>query len=159
MIDIQEILERQLDYNYAIACAGLNDNYGANIGKVLLKSFGNDVKNKAKAYAAAGSDARMNGCELPVVINSGSGNQGMTCSLPVIIYAQELKVSKEKMFRALALSNLVAIHEKSGIGTLEIQLKSIVMKREHRLVKVHVLHIYRFKAILRWRKKVAIWMH
>ena len=118
MIDIQEILERQLDYNYAIACAGLNDNYGANIGKVLLKSFGNDVKNKAKAYAAAGSDARMNGCELPVVINSGSGNQGMTCSLPVIIYAQELKVSKEKMFRALALSNLVAIHEKSGSGTL-----------------------------------------
>ena len=85
LIDIQEILERQLDYNYAIACAGLNDNYGANIGKVLLKSFGNDVKNKAKAYAAAGSDARMNGCELPVVINSGSGNQGMTCSLPVII--------------------------------------------------------------------------
>ena len=63
LIDIQEILERQLDYNYAIACAGLNDNYGANIGKVLLKSFGNDVKNKAKAYAAAGSDARMNGCE------------------------------------------------------------------------------------------------
>ena len=118
LTDIQDILERQIDYNYAIACAGLNDNYGANIGKVLLKSFGNDVKNKAKAYAAAGSDARMNGCELPVVINSGSGNQGMTCSLPVIIYAQELKVSKEKMFRALALSNLVAIHEKSGIGTL-----------------------------------------
>lgn len=96
LTDIQDILERQIDYNYAIACAGLNDNYGANIGKVLLKSFGNDVKNKAKAYAAAGSDARMNGCELPVVINSGSGNQGMTCSLPVIIYAQELKVSKEK---------------------------------------------------------------
>ena len=118
LTDIQDILERQIDYNYAIACAGLNDNYGANIGKVLLKSFGNDVKNKAKAYAAAGSDARMNGCELPVVINSGSGNQGMTCSLPVIIYAQELKVSKEKMLRALALSNLVAIHEKSGIGTL-----------------------------------------
>ena len=84
LTDIQDILERQIDYNYAIACAGLNDNYGANIGKVLLKSFGNDVKNKAKAYAAAGSDARMNGCELPVVINSGSGNQGMTCSLPVI---------------------------------------------------------------------------
>ena len=118
LTDIQDILERQIDYNYAIACAGLKDNYGANIGKVLLKSFGNDVKNKAKAYAAAGSDARMNGCELPVVINSGSGNQGMTCSLPVIIYAQELKVSKEKMLRALALSNLVAIHEKSGIGTL-----------------------------------------
>mgnify|MGYP000691894024 FL=1 len=96
LTDIQDILERQIDYNYAIACAGLKDNYGANIGKVLLKSFGNDVKNKAKAYAAAGSDARMNGCELPVVINSGSGNQGMTCSLPVIIYAQELKVSKEK---------------------------------------------------------------
>ena len=120
LTDIQDILERQIDYNYAIACAGLNDNYGANIGKVLLKSFGNDVKNKAKAYAAAGSDARMNGCELPVVINSGSGNQGMTCSLPVIIYTQELKVSKEKMLRALALSNLVAIHEKSGIGTYQL---------------------------------------
>ena len=123
LLDIKDIYDfiktvELTDIQDAIACAGLNDNYGANIGKVLLKSFGNDVKNKAKAYAAAGSDARMNGCELPVVINSGSGNQGMTCSLPVIIYAQELKVSKEKMFRALALSNLVAIHEKSGIGTL-----------------------------------------
>lgn len=116
--DIQPVLERQIAYNSAIADAGLKDNYGANIGKVLLKSFGNDVKNKAKAYAAAGSDARMNGCELPVVINSGSGNQGMTCSLPVIVYAKELQVSHETLLRALALSNLVAIHEKSGIGTL-----------------------------------------
>lgn len=118
MSDIQPVLDRQIAYNSAIAEAGLKDNYGANIGKVLLKSFGNDVKNKAKAYAAAGSDARMNGCELPVVINSGSGNQGMTCSLPVIVYAKELQVSHETLLRALALSNLVAIHEKSGIGTL-----------------------------------------
>ncbi len=118
LIDIHDVIDRQIEYNYKIACEGLEHNYGANIGKVLLKSFGDDVKNKAKAYAAAGSDARMNGCELPVVINSGSGNQGMTCSLPVIVYAQDLKVSYEKMVRALVLSNLVSIYEKSGIGTL-----------------------------------------
>lgn len=118
LCDIQDILERQVAYNSAIAEAGLRENYGANIGKVLLKSFGNDVRTRAKAYAAAGSDARMNGCELPVVINSGSGNQGMTCSLPVLVYAKELQVSHETLLRALALSNLVAIHEKSGIGTL-----------------------------------------
>ena len=118
MEEVQTLLEQQLAYNMSIAREGLTKNYGANVGSTILKRYGNDVRNGARALPAAGSDARMNGCELPVVINSGSGNQGMTCSLPVIIYAQELKVSKEKMFRALALSNLVAIHEKSGIGTL-----------------------------------------
>ena len=114
--DVKELLDQMIECNTAIAQEGMNGDYGANIGKVI--AIRKDLPSLLKAYAAAGSDARMNGCELPVVINSGSGNQGITCSLPVIIYAQELKVSKEKMFRALALSNLVAIHEKSGIGTL-----------------------------------------
>ena len=116
--DIREVLSRQIEYNSAIADEGLAGNYGANIGTVLLNTYGNDVRTRAKARAAAGSDARMNGCELPVVINSGSGNQGMTCSLPVIEYARELKVPKEKMYRALVVSNLVAIHQKTYIGSL-----------------------------------------
>lgn len=116
--DIMEVLQRQIDYNTAIAEEGLRGNYGANIGNVILEAYGDDVRNRAKAMAAAGSDARMNGCELPVIINSGSGNQGMTCSLPVLEYAKELKADREKMFRALALSNLVAIHQKTGIGRL-----------------------------------------
>lgn len=102
----------------AIAEEGITGNYGANIGKVLLQCSDPDVKTRAKAKAAAASDARMNGCELPVVINSGSGNQGITCSVPVVEYARELHVEKEKLYRALVLSNLVAIHEKTGIGTL-----------------------------------------
>jgi L-cysteine desulfidase len=111
--DIRDVLERQKRYNMAIAEEGLRGDYGANIGKVLLKMYGNnDVRVRAKAMAAAGSDARMNGCELPVVINSGSGNQGITVSVPVIVYAQELKVSDEKMYRALALANLTAIHQR-----------------------------------------------
>lgn len=116
--DIRDILKRQIDYNTEIAEEGLRGNYGANIGSVILESYGNDVRNRAKAMAAAGSDARMNGCELPVIINSGSGNQGLTCSLPVLEYAKELNVDREKMYRALALSNLVAIHQKTGIGRL-----------------------------------------
>lgn len=116
--DIRDVLQRQIDYNTAIAQEGLRGDYGANIGSVILDSYGDDVRNRAKAMAAAGSDARMNGCELPVIINSGSGNQGMTCSLPVLEYAQELNADKETMFRALALSNLVAIHQKTGIGRL-----------------------------------------
>ena len=116
--DVRSILEPQIRCNMAIAEEGLRGNYGANIGSVLLDMEGNDVRVRAKAYAAAGSDARMNGCELPVVINSGSGNQGMTCSLPVIEYARELKVPKEKMYRALVVSNLVAIHQKNYIGSL-----------------------------------------
>lgn len=116
--DVREILYRQITYNTAIADEGLRGDYGANIGSVLLSMYGDDVRNRAKARAAAGSDARMNGCELPVVINAGSGNQGMTCSIPVLEYAKELKVGEEKTYRALALSNLIAIHQKTGIGRL-----------------------------------------
>ncbi|GLC83106.1 L-cysteine desulfidase family protein [Lacrimispora brassicae] len=115
---IREILDRQIQYNWAIAEEGLKENYGANIGKVLLKNSGNDLSIKARAMAAAASDARMNGCGLPVVINSGSGNQGITVSVPVIVYAKALKVSEEKMYRALALSNLASIHQKTPIGRL-----------------------------------------
>ena len=116
--DIREIIQRQIDYNTAIAHAGLNGEYGANIGRVLLFSYGDTVYNRAKAWAAAGSDARMSGCELPVIINSGSGNQGMTASLPVIVYAKELGVSEDVLFRALVVSNLITIHLKTGIGCL-----------------------------------------
>lgn len=115
--DIKEIIKRQIDYNSAIAKVGLAKDYGANIGSVLLKT-GNDIVTRAKAFAAAGSDARMSGCDLPVVINSGSGNQGITVSLPIIVYAQELKVSNDKLYRALVLANLIAIHQKTGIGRL-----------------------------------------
>ena len=118
LCDIEETIKRQIVYNTAIAEEGLHNDYGANIGSILLRSYGNSVHNRAKAYAAAGSDARMSGCELPVVINSGSGNQGLTASLPVIIYAKELSVSKELLYRALVLSNLVTIHLKTGIGPL-----------------------------------------
>lgn len=116
--DVKDILERQIQYNTAICEEGLLGDYGANIGSVLLSAYGYDVRNRAKAKAAAGSDARMNGCELPVIINSGSGNQGITCSIPVIEYAKELHSGKEKLYRALLISNLVSIHEKTGIGTL-----------------------------------------
>ena len=115
---IKETLERQIEYNTAIANEGLHGSWGANIGSILLKSYGESVQNKAKAYAAAGSDARMNGSEKPVVINSGSGNQGLTASLPVIVYAKDLNVSQNTLLRALAVSNLVTIHLKSGIGSL-----------------------------------------
>ena len=115
---IRETLERQIEYNTAIANEGLHGTWGANIGSILLKSYGESVQNKAKAYAAAGSDARMNGSEKPVVINSGSGNQGLTASLPVIVYAKDLNVSHNTLLRALAVSNLVTIHLKSGIGSL-----------------------------------------
>lgn len=116
--DVQEVLQRQIDYNTAIAQEGLRGNYGANIGRILLQAYGNDVHNRAKAMAAAGSDARMNGCELPVVINSGSGNQGLTASLPVIVYAEQMQAGREQLYRALAVSNLVTIHIKTGIGKL-----------------------------------------
>jgi len=116
--DVYEVLNRQIEYNTAIAEEGLTGKYGAAIGRTLLMSYGNTVHNRAKAWAAAGSDARMNGCELPVVINSGSGNQGMTASLPVIVYARELGVSDETLLRALLVSNLTTIHLKAGIGCL-----------------------------------------
>ena len=116
--DVQAVLERQISYNTAIAAEGLSGKYGAGVGKILLRSYGNSVQNRAKAWAAAGSDARMNGCELPVVINSGSGNQGMAASLPVIVYANETGVSREQLYRALVVSNLVTIRLKTGIGSL-----------------------------------------
>ena len=116
--DVRAPIARQIEYNTAIAEAGLTGQYGAAIGKILLDSYGDSVQNRAKAWAAAGSDARMNGCEKPVVINSGSGNQGMTASLPVIVYARELKASEEQLYRALVVSNLVTIHLKTGIGSL-----------------------------------------
>lgn len=116
--DIKDVIGRQVEYNTAIAEEGLSGKWGANIGAVLLDAYGDDVHTRAKAWAAAGSDARMSGCERPVVINSGSGNQGMTASLPVIVYAKELGVGEEKMFRALVVSNLITIHLKTGIGKL-----------------------------------------
>ena len=116
--DVESILNRQIDYNMAISEEGLQNSYGANIGKVILNHCGNEILIKAKAAAAAGSDARMNGCEMPVVINSGSGNQGMTASIPVIVYAREKGVQKELLLRALVVSNLVTIHLKTGVGRL-----------------------------------------
>ncbi len=116
--DVKQLLDMQIEYNTKIAEEGLKNDYGANVGSTLLKCYGTDIKTLAKAYPAAGSDARMSGCILPVVINSGSGNQGMTVSLPVIQYARFLGVSQEKLYRALVISNLVAIHQKTGIGSL-----------------------------------------
>ena len=116
--DVRDILKRQIDCNVAIAKAGLSGDYGAGIGRILLLSYGNSVQNRAKAWAAAGSDARMSGCELPVIINSGSGNQGITASLPVIVYATECNVSDDLLYRALLISNLCTIHLKTGIGSL-----------------------------------------
>ena len=124
--DVKPVLDIQIAYNMAIAEEGLKNSYGANVGSVLLAA-GKDVMNlggeaalrlKARAMAAAGSDARMNGCELPVIINSGSGNQGITASVPVIVYAREMNVGEEKMYRALTLSNLLGIHQKTPIGRL-----------------------------------------
>lgn len=116
--DVKEILDRQITCNMAIANEGIHNSYGANIGHVILNMDSDCVKTRAKAYAAAGSDARMNGCELPVVINSESGNQGITCCVPVVVYAKELDCTQEQLYRALVLSNLTAIYIKTGIGTL-----------------------------------------
>ena len=116
--DVKEVLDRQMGYNYNIAEEGLKGNYGANIGSVLLSTYGNDVQTRARAYAAAGSDARMSGCELPVIICSGSGNQGITCSVPVIVYAKELGVNEEQLYRALLISNLTTLYQKKYIGRL-----------------------------------------
>lgn len=116
--DVRDIIGRQIAYNSAISEEGLKNNWGANVGSVLLKAYGDDVQVRARAAAAAGSDARMSGCEMPVIINSGSGNQGMTASLPVIEYAKELGSSEEELYRALLLSNLLTIHQKTGIGRL-----------------------------------------
>ena len=116
--DVAELVERQAAYNTAIAEEGLRGNWGANIGSVLLKEHPEDISCEAKAWAAAGSDARMSGCEMPVVILSGSGNQGITASVPVVRYAEHIGASREKLCRALLVSDLVTIHIKSGIGRL-----------------------------------------
>ncbi len=116
--DVAPVIKRQIEYNTAISREGLTNDYGARIGKTLLSAFGNSVQTRAKAAAAAGSDARMNGCDLPVVIVSGSGNQGMTASLPVIEYAKELGADEDKLIRALVVSNLITVRLKSGIGKL-----------------------------------------
>jgi len=116
--DVKHILDTQIEYNTRIAEEGLKNDYGANVGSTLIKYYGNDIRTIARAYPAAGSDARMSGCILPVVINSGSGNQGMTVSLPIIKYAQYLGASEEKLYRALVISNLMAIHQKTSIGSL-----------------------------------------
>lgn len=117
--DVQAIIDRQIEFNTKIAKEGLTNDWGTKVGKTLYFCYdNNDVKVRAKAAAAAGSDARMSGCSLPVVINSGSGNQGLTVSLPVIEYAKELKVSHEKLVRALTLANLIALLQKRYIGSL-----------------------------------------
>lgn len=114
---IQPLLIRQIHYNSDIAIEGLSHPWGAQIGRTILKKD-SSIQAKAAAYAAAGSDARMSGCKLPVVINSGSGNQGITVSLPVIVFAKEQKLPDEQLYRALLISNLIAIHIKNGIGSL-----------------------------------------
>ncbi|MBQ0041515.1 MAG: serine dehydratase subunit alpha family protein [Clostridiales bacterium] len=116
--DVKDVLDRQIEYNMAISKEGLRHTYGASIGQIWSLTTNQSVWNRAIACAAAGSDARMNGCEMPVVINSGSGNQGMATSIPVIVYADELGASDEQRYRALCVSNLVTIHLKTGIGSL-----------------------------------------
>ena len=116
--EVRDVLARQIRYNSRIAKEGLEHEWGAQVGRVIAEEFGTTVQWKAVASAAAGSDARMSGCSLPVIINSGSGNQGMTCSLPVIEYGKELKKSEEEIYRALCVSNLVALNQKRYIGSL-----------------------------------------
>ncbi len=119
---ITAVLEYQLACNLAIAREGLEKPYGARVGHTLLSSVQKlspeTARAAAKAYAAAGSDARMNGCAMPVVINSGSGNQGLTACLPVKIYADAYGIGRERMLQSLAISNLIAIHQKQYIGSL-----------------------------------------
>lgn len=116
--NVKHLLERQIEYNMAISKEGLDHDYGASIGKILLRRDPDSLRTRARASAAAGSDARMNGCELPVVITSGSGNQGITASVPVVVYAHALAVSEEKLLRAVLLSDLITIYLKQGIGKL-----------------------------------------
>jgi len=116
--DVAELLGRQVAFNTAIAAEGMKGGWGTEVGRTLRSLYGDDVSVRARAAAAAGSDARMSGCEMPVIIVSGSGNQGMTASLPVIEYARDMGVTEEELYRALAVSNLVTIHQKTGIGRL-----------------------------------------
>lgn len=116
--DVRETVQRQVDYNCAIAAEGMTNPWGANVGKVMKNHYGDGITSRARYMAAAGSDARMSGCELPVIIVSGSGNQGITASVPVVEYAKELNVDHDTMLRAVTLSDLLAIHMKTGIGRL-----------------------------------------
>ena len=115
---IIDVLDKEIDYNYAIAKEGIENPWGANIGKMVLEDAENNYKDKLVAYAAAGSDARMSGCEKPVVINSGSGNQGITVSVPIIIYAKDHDIDKDKLYRSLIFANLIGLYIKEGIGEL-----------------------------------------
>ena len=115
--NIRPTVGRQIEKNTAIAAEGLRNSWGANIGSTLLQNA-QDWETQARAWAAAGSDARMNGCEMPVVIVSGSGNQGITASMPVYRYAERIGATKEQLYRALAVSDLITIHQKTGIGRL-----------------------------------------
>ena len=115
---IIDVLDKEIDYNYAIAKEGIENPWGANIGKMVLEDAENNYKDKLVAYAAAGSDARMSGCEKPVVINSGSGNQGITVSVPIIIYAKDHDIDKDKLYRSLIFANLIGLYLKEGIGEL-----------------------------------------
>ncbi len=116
--DIIDVLDKEIEYNYAIAKEGIENPWGANIGKMVLEEAGDKYSEKLVAYAAAGSDARMSGCEKPVVINSGSGNQGITVSVPIIIYAKDHDIPKDKLYRALIFANLIGLYIKEGIGEL-----------------------------------------
>ena len=116
--DVEALVGRQIDCNMAIAREGLQGNWGANIGSVILNRQGSLLSKQAAAYAAAGSDARMSGCEMPVIILSGSGNQGITASVPVAVYAEAMGKTREELLRAVTLSDLVTIHQKTGIGRL-----------------------------------------
>lgn len=118
LADVEPILRPQIELNTAIAEQGLAGDYGTGVGRHLLQHFGRDVHNLARATAAAASDARMGGCQMPVVINSGSGNQGITASIPVIVYARHQGLPEERLLRALCVSNLIAIHQKTGVGRL-----------------------------------------
>lgn len=118
LADVKELIQRQIDYNSAIATEGLTHQWGAQVGRTLLDLGGSNVRIRARAAAAAGSDARMNGCALPVVINSGSGNQGITCTMPVVVYAEAWQCESEQLYRALIVANLLAIHQKRYIGNL-----------------------------------------
>ncbi len=116
--DVKELVMRQAEYNYSIAQEGIRGNWGANIGSVILERECCTLEKKACAYAAAASDARMSGCEKPVIILSGSGNQGITSSVPIVVYAKELNLSEEKMIRAIVVSDLITIYQKKEIGRL-----------------------------------------
>lgn len=116
--DIRELIDRQITYNSKISEEGLSRVWGAGVGLTLMETGKSDVRMRARAAAAAGSDARMNGCSLPVVINSGSGNQGITCTMPLVVYAKELGVSREKLERSIIFTDLMTLHQKYYIGDL-----------------------------------------